>query len=387
MTGRSTQAFAGRETRISFSLHTCLHTFRRLDQAPSTRDPTPGQRQDLDQRQDLQPKLTFSDKNNPLENLKRPHLQPIYILEPQPTPSDCSSPCQKPKEKVRYCNLQCQFSALLHLNKLMPSLAAPTMVSPSSKKTKKAVEEPPTPLRRSARSAPSKSSITSEIKSPVAPKAKATKKNADKEKPSSSANGIEEKPLEEKSAPRKRAADFYSGDEGEESDGGWDKLHAEEAKASGRKGPAGKKAAAGKKEKLVKKAKVDAVAVGSEKDDAKRTVEQNQERSMPKKSKKAKGPASDDEISLHSDSEPEATDVNGQKSDSEQDEEDEVLDDQTATLLKGFESSDDEDEDEPVDVALAAVKNKEFRNLTIPDVKQKIAARSKKKVPIIPRSL
>ncbi|KAF8418603.1 ribosomal biogenesis protein Gar2 [Tirmania nivea] len=261
--------------------------------------------------------------------------------------------------------------------------AAPTTASPSSKKTKKATKEAPTLLRRSTRSTPTKATpppVLEESKPAVAPKAKAAEKEKGKAKPAE--KQTENKTEGKKAIPRKRAADFYSGDEGEESDGGWDKLHADEAKAGGKKGGAAKKAAAGKKdsgkqEKTVKKAKIDA-AHSAEKEKVKMLEQEKKGKAIAKKSKKTKAPASDDEISLHSDSEPEVANIlNGGGYGSEQDSADEEEDDQTATLLKGFESSDDDEE--PEDVAIVAVKNRQFRNLTIPDVKQKIAARSNKK--------
>lgn len=206
-------------------------------------------------------------------------------------------------------------------------------------------------------------------------------KEKEKEKARPAEKKTENKTEEKKVASRKRAANFYSGDEGEESDGGWDKLHADEAKAAGKKGGAAKKAAgkkdSGKKEKVVKRAKIDATP-SVKKEKVKMPEQEKKEKAVTKKLRKAKAPTSDDEISLHSDSEPEVENaLNGKESGSELDSADEQEDDQTATLLKGFESSDDEEEAE--DVAVAAVKNKEFRNLSIPDVKQKIAARSNKK--------
>jgi len=257
-------------------------------------------------------------------------------------------------------------------------LADATTASPSSKKTKKATEEPPTPLRRSTRSASSKPAPppVAEKPKPIAVlKAKATEKEKTKTKP------VEKRIENKKATPRKRAADFYSSDEGEESDGGWDKLHADEAKVAGKKGA--KKAAVGKKDTgkkggIAKKAKIDVAPTAKREEAKKLEQEEQKEKAATKKSKKAKAPVSDDEISLHSGSELEAENaLNGKGSDSEQDSVDEEEDDQTTSLLKGFKSSDDE---EPEDVVIAAVKSKEFRNLTIPDVKQKIAARSSKKV-------
>lgn len=200
----------------------------------------------------------------------------------------------------------------------------------------------------------------------------------EKEKSKRTEKKTENKTEEKKVTARKRAADFYSGDEGEDSDGGWDKLHADEAKTARKQDGAAKKAAAGKKGKVLKKAKIDAAPAAKKEEAKKPGQEEKQEKAITKRSKKAKAPASDDEISLHSDSELEAENaLNGEGSDLEKGSADEE-DDQTTTLLKGFESSDDEEE--PEDVTIVAVKNKEFRNLTIPDVKQKIASRSNKKV-------
>ena len=251
---------------------------------------------------------------------------------------------------------------------------------PSSKKTKK-VGDSAAPPRRSTRAAPSKASAADpavEKPEPSAPsKAKQTKVKAVIEESKPAVKGREKKKElsdKAKATPRKRAADFFDKEgKDEESDGGWDQLHQEEAK--GKKKVVTKKHAA-KDTKVVKKAKVDVAAKEKGKKQEVKKPEEAKPAAAPKKAKAP--PASDDEISLHGDSDEEPGNALIHDGLDSEDDSDEEVDDQTSKLLKGFESSDEEEEEEDADVTV--VNNRDFRNLTIPGDSKKLAERSNKKV-------
>ena len=156
-------------------------------------------------------------------------------------------------------------------------------------------------------------------------------------KVATSNKGSEVAGLGRKAALPKRAADFFPTNESEEEsdDGGWDELHAKEAKAAKGKKPSESKSVSTNKkaaEKIVKRAKLDAGAA---------EVESGKVKVLQR-------------LTTESDSEGEYDEG----------------DDQTATLLRGFESSDEEE-----DPSIAPIKKRDFRNLTVPGIKQQIASR------------
>ena len=172
---------------------------------------------------------------------------------------------------------------------------------------------------------------------------------------------------ERKAAPPKRAAGFFPTNESGESDaGGWDELHAKEAKATkGRKASVSKKISNNKK--IVKKAKLDVGTVEEKWGEVKVSMV-TQKPTKPKPKKLAR--PSDDEASPHQEDAGNASAESGQNSEPDSEDEYDEGDDQTATLLRGFESSDEEE-----DSSVAPLRKRDFRNLTVPGIKQKIASR------------
>lgn len=175
-----------------------------------------------------------------------------------------------------------------------------------------------------------------------------------------------------KTAPLKRAADFFAANESEEeeeSGAGWDELHAKEAKATKGKKTSGSKKVSDKKAagKIVKKTKLDAGAAEEESGGVKISA-MTQMPTKPKPKKLAHSP--NDKVSLFKEDVGGVLIGSGQNSESSSEDEYDEGDDQTTTLLRGFESSDEEE-----DSSIAPIKKRDFRNLTVPGIKQKIASR------------
>ncbi|KAJ5949695.1 Ribosomal biogenesis protein Gar2 [Penicillium verhagenii] len=170
---------------------------------------------------------------------------------------------------------------------------APAVSDPPAKKTKKVQAKPAETSEEAPKSILKK-------KATAAPKAKETKTAAPVK-----ANGTPAR----QAKPRKRAADFISDEETEEPAAPSPVAEKKTANKKSKKEETAPVSAVKKAKATPKAKKVEEVAVESEDDEA-------------------------DLISLGSDSE------------EDEESEDEVLDDQTAALIKGFESSDDEDESE-----------------------------------------
>lgn len=175
-------------------------------------------------------------------------------------------------------------------------------------------------------------------------------------------------------APSKLVPDFLPTDGPEEDEeeggtGGWGEFHAKEAKTKrGRKASVSRKVSINKAaEKVIKKAKLDAGTVEEESGGVRITaVAQKPIKAKPKKPSHSSG----DESSLHREGVGNVPVASAQNSESESEDEYDEGDDQTSTLLRGFES------DEEVDSSIAPLKKRDFRNLTVPGIKQRIASRT-----------
>ncbi|KAL7274038.1 nucleolar protein [Rhizina undulata] len=198
-------------------------------------------------------------------------------------------------------------------SKLKKRKAAPSAPAPSAKKSKKADSAVQKPSKKESK--------------PTAPShAKAPEKAA---------------PASKKPDTRKKAVDFYSDESGsgsESEDEGW---------AGIQEAPKGKKPSAASKDKK----KPTAASVLAKKG--------KKEKAAPELEPEAEEKSDEAEISL---------DVGDEMPDpdnSEDESAEEEIDDQTATLLKGFESSDDEDEEEG-----QKFDSKKLQKAGIPDQKK-----------------